>query len=215
MDPVEALAIVAAILICYYVYAEYFCTEEFKPCIEFGCPGAPGSSTSLPPRGNVVLNDFYYPYSGAQEFERDENDKVLEPKPPAFIPDNVHGGLSEGLTVDGPDFDTNAEGASVTESAATLSSASLSAPRPVDPNTSTPSGRLVGIGGGNNNATDRIDYSLTRNIDLPRTDSNPDTNDGKLRGRTQAAHYAIQTPLWFGFPAGEKMKSEPDHIPMN
>lgn len=62
--------------------------ESYKPCPEYGCPSAKGSDKSIPPRGNVVLNEFYYPYSGAPYFEHDANDVTMQPEGPAFVAGN-------------------------------------------------------------------------------------------------------------------------------
>lgn len=59
--------------------------ETFGACPSYGCPSKLGDPTSVPPRGNVVLNEFYFPYSGAPYFEHNSDDVTMEPDGPAFI----------------------------------------------------------------------------------------------------------------------------------
>lgn len=146
--------------------------EPYKPCPEYGCPSAKGSDKSIPPRGNVVLNEFYYPYSGAQDFEHDSDGATMEPAGPAFVSGNVNtmGGVEN--MVSSPDNSAN--------------------------------GRPDKYGW--------IDYDINVQDTLGRTQSRPDTNDTKLRGRTQSAHYALQTPLQTTNGQTLGTKSEPDHV---
>lgn len=97
MTPYQITVTVLVIVIVGLVISNYYSdhdddnSEPYRPCPEYGCPAAKGEAQSKnPPRGNVVLNEFYYPYGGAPYFEHDANDVTLQPPGPAFIAESFN-----------------------------------------------------------------------------------------------------------------------------